>query len=311
MPLHTDNVAILLAAYNGEKFIEQQLDSIVNQTCSDWELFIHDDGSCDSTPAILKKYAAAFPDRIHLIEAAPRGSARSNFLFLMSQVDAPYVMFCDQDDVWNEDKIECSLSAIRRLESSNGKDVPLLVFSDATVVDCRLNIIADSFFSYQHLNPDRLRFSELLVQNTVPGNTSMFNRALLQHALRYSDENAIIIHDCWCALIASYFGAIGAIKKSTLLYRQHNENSMGAIKSSGLKYILSMLKKTDVIRASIIATRVQAGEFAKAFRLGSDSLPARYAAAGEMNKLQRLKFYGKNRIRRSGFYRRTGFYFFG
>ena len=311
MSFSTNHIAILLAAYNGEKYIAQQLDSIIAQTCPDWELFIHDDGSGDATPAIIKKYAAVYPEQIHIIDAPSTGSAKGNFLFLMREVDAPYIMFCDQDDVWNADKIECSLAALKALEKKRGEDVPLLVFSDSTVTDDELHVIDNSFLSYQNLDPKRLSFSELMVQNVVPGNTAAFNRALLQYARKCTDANAIIMHDWWCALAGAYFGQIAFIEKSTLLYRQHGENSLGAKKYLALKYPLDILRCPGRIRDSFLTTRAQVGEFAKVFSLGTDSVPARYADKESMNKWQRLRFYGQNGIRKTGLCRNIGFYFFG
>ena len=311
MSIHTDHAAILLAAYNGEKYIAQQLDSLIAQTFPDWELFIHDDGSCDATPVILKKYAAAFPERIHIMEAPSQGSAKANFLFLMRQMDAPYIMFCDQDDVWKADKIERSLSVLRALEAQKGADVPLLVFSDATIVDKDLQVIDESFFGYQKLDPERLRFSRLMVQNVVPGNTALFNRALLQYARKCSDADAIVMHDWWCALVGACFGEIAFIKESTLLYRQHEKSLLGAKKYMEWKYPLDILRRPGRIRDSLRSTRTQAGEFAKVFGLEEDSLPARYAAKASMNKWQRLQFYRKNDIRKTGLSRDIGFYFFG
>ena len=311
MTSQTDHVAILLATYNGEKYIAQQLDSLIAQTYPDWELFIHDDCSRDATPVILKKYAAAFPERIHIIEAPSQGSAKGNFLFLMRQIDAPYIMFCDQDDVWKADKIECSLSVLKALEAQKGADVPLLTFSDSTVADEALRVIDESFFSYQNLNPKRLCFSGLLVQNVVPGNTVLFNRSLLQYARKCSDADAIVMHDWWCALVGAYFGEIVFINESTLLYRQHKDSLLGAKKYMELKYTFDILKCPSRIRDSFLTTRAQAGEFAKVFGLEEDSLPARYSAKKAMNKWQRLQFYKKHGICKTGLCRNIGFYFFG
>ena len=311
MQFHTDHVAILLATFNGAAYLPRQLDSLLAQSSTDWELFAHDDGSRDGTAAILQAYAAADPGRIHLVEGPPQGSAKSNFLFLMEQVDAPYFMFCDQDDVWDAEKLACSLAAMKALEAEHGQNVPLLVFTDAAVTDRELNVIHESFFAYQNLHPEHLRFSELLVQNVVPGNTLLGNGSLLRLARQYSDGSAIVMHDGWCALVAAYFGRLAVVKKSTLLYRQHGENVLGAIKASGLSYVFSMLKRSAALRQAISASRVQAGEFAKVFSLEADSLPAQFAAVGELPKLRRLRFYKKHGIRKSGLLRNLGFAFFG
>lgn len=311
MTMRTENLAILLATYNGEKYLAQQLDSVITQSCRDWELFIHDDGSTDSTPAILRKYAAGHPGRIHILEAPPCGGARDNFFYLMSEVDAPYIMFCDQDDVWFPNKIERSLRAMKELERKKGGDVPLLVFSDSTVVDGELRVLDKSFLHYQHLLPGKLRFADLMVQNVVSGNVSLFNRPLRKAALQYTDPRRVIIHDWWCALVAAYFGAIALVDGSTILYRQHGNNAVGAKQYSSLKAVLRNLKRRNEIKGNLYAEQVQAGEFARAFRLGEESLPALYARSMELRHMERRIFYMKYRLKKSGLIRTVGFYLFG
>ena len=102
----TDKIAILMATYNGEKYICQQIDSILSQTCKDWELYIHDDGSTDHTIAAVESYVEKYPDKVHLIDGKSTGGAKYNFFYLFSKVEASYYMTCDQDDVWLEKKIE-------------------------------------------------------------------------------------------------------------------------------------------------------------------------------------------------------------
>ena len=103
----TDKIAILMATYNGEKYICQQIDSILSQTCKDWELYIHDDGSTDNTIAAVESYVEKYPDKIHLIDGKSTGGAKYNFFYMFGQVEAPYYMTCDQDDVWLENMIRC------------------------------------------------------------------------------------------------------------------------------------------------------------------------------------------------------------
>ena len=81
----TDKIAILMATYNGEKYICQQIDSILSQTCKDWELYIHDDGSTDNTIAALESYVEKYPNKIHLIDGKSTGGAKYNFFYLFGQ----------------------------------------------------------------------------------------------------------------------------------------------------------------------------------------------------------------------------------
>ena len=120
-----EEIAILLAACNGERYLAEQLDSLLDQSFTDWRLYIHDDGSKDGTNTILKAYAGKYPNRIRLIQAPPTGGAKDNFLFLLRTVDAPYIMFCDQDDVWMREKIEKTYRRMRMIEGEGPVDYVL------------------------------------------------------------------------------------------------------------------------------------------------------------------------------------------
>ena len=107
-------ITVLLAAYNGEKYLEQMIDSIIAQDHTDWHLVLSDDGSDDRTPEILKKYSESMPDQITLYRSGTRfGNPQQHFLHLIDRFhDTPYVMLCDQDDVWDEDKISVAVNAL-------------------------------------------------------------------------------------------------------------------------------------------------------------------------------------------------------
>ena len=95
-----NRIAILMATYNGAKYLREQIDSLLAQTCQDWHLFIHDDGSSDDTMSIVNQYIETHPDKITILDYPSQGGACKNFLSMLEQVDSSYYTFCDQDDVW-------------------------------------------------------------------------------------------------------------------------------------------------------------------------------------------------------------------
>jgi glycosyltransferase involved in cell wall biosynthesis len=221
-------IDILLATYNGERFLAAQLDSVIGQTYGDWRLLARDDGSTDGSVDMLRAFAGDHPGKIVLIEDGDKGlGASGNFERLMGHSKADYVMFCDQDDVWLPDKIDRLFQAMRELEARHGMDVPLLVHSDLRVVGSDCEETQSSFFAFQGIEPSFGRcINRLLVQNVVTGCASIFNRSLLARALPIPAEAAM--HDWWLALVAASFGRIAFVREATVLYRQHGENAIGA-----------------------------------------------------------------------------------
>ncbi len=237
-------IGILMATYNGEKFIKEQINSILNQIYKNWELIIHDDGSTDSTVDIVKEYAKKHPDRIIFIDDGIKcGGAKENFAHLMQiakdNFNFDYIMFSDQDDVWLPNKIEITLNKMLNVEHEVGKDKPILIHTDLKVVDEHLNVIAKSFWKYQKINPQHNTFNRLLVQNIVAGCTTMVNRTALELALPIPHE--AIMHDYWLALVTSAFGQITFLESPTLLYRIHSTNDYG-VTNYDLKYIITNIK---------------------------------------------------------------------
>jgi glycosyltransferase involved in cell wall biosynthesis len=117
----TDKIAILLATYNGEAFLREQIASIEAQTASGWTVYFHDDGSTDGTMEIIRAYTAADPDRFQYIDGPATGGAKNNFFYLLGQVDAPYYFFCDQDDIWERNKVEVTHRRMLKAASESGK----------------------------------------------------------------------------------------------------------------------------------------------------------------------------------------------
>ncbi len=221
------DVEVLLATYNGEPFLRDQIESILGQDYAGVRVVARDDGSSDGTSEILKEFATRFPRRFRVLPPSEGpGGAKENFLQLMIASRERYVCFADQDDVWQPQKISLSKSAMDWLESLSRADTPLLVFTDLCVVDDQLNVLRESFWKHQKLDPARIHnFGALLGQNVVTGCTVMMNRRLVDLALRMPTE--AYMHDQWVALLASAMGRAMPVEIATVLYRQHDRNVVG------------------------------------------------------------------------------------
>ena len=212
-------------------------------------------------------------------------------------------MFCDQDDVWMPDKIERTFARMKEIEKSSK---PVMVFTELTVVDENRAVIAESMSQYQNLNCNKLSTQRIMFQNVVTGCTMMINRALRDLMLKYIDIDNIIMHDWWGAIIAAEFGEISFIDQPTIWYRQHSDNSVGAKDSSSIEYQLERVKQRDSMRHSLELTRLQAHELVEAFALPSEHIISQYSNCMSMGKLQRLHFYFKNDILKTGIARLIG-----
>ncbi len=250
-------IDILLSTHNGEQYLADQINSIVNQSFSNWRLIVRDDASSDNTLAIVHRYQQEFPEKITILsDSQGRLGPAASFSTLMQNSTAPYIALCDQDDVWFVDKLEKQYALIYQAEQENPVDHPLLVHSDLIVVNRNLSVLSPSFWEYQHLSPkDMASFQSLLVQNYVTGCSCLFNRALLRHSLPVPVD--AIMHDWWLALIAMSQGGIINMHEATLMYRQHGANDTGAIKW-GMEYNVSVLRKRPaLLRQTLLATAKQ------------------------------------------------------
>ncbi len=256
---------ILMATYNGEKYIKKQLESLIAQTDSEWRLFIHDDGSDDDTKKIVKEFKEFHPQyEIHLIEdGICTGGAKNNFCHLLRYTDSAYVMFCDQDDVWKPEKIEITLRQMKKAEAENGKNCPILVHGEAMVFDDESKKELGLMSRYQSLEPERGDFSDVLVQGNVTGCTMMVNRALLEICEEIPEK--AIMHDWWFSLAAAAFGKIYFINEPLILYCQHGDNTVGAKKVTSPLYVAKRVFAGGDIKASLKKTYEQAKVFKTEF----------------------------------------------
>ncbi|RYZ96244.1 MAG: glycosyltransferase family 2 protein [Sphingobacteriaceae bacterium] len=218
-----DKVTILMATYNGAKYIQKQFDSIINQTYTHWELIVRDDGSNDDTVAIIKSNAAA-DDRILLIDVKSSGrGACSNFSALYAWAKENrainYLMFTDQDDVWKADKVKKTLQLLKSDEHKT-PGIPLLAYGNLQLVDDNLQVLPETISLIKDF-----KLKHVLSRNYAFGCTMMLNKQLLTAMDEIYAEASN--HDYWVALFAAAFGKTIFIEEELILYRQHDSNVSG------------------------------------------------------------------------------------
>lgn len=220
------DIEILLATYNGARFLEAQIDSLLLQRDVSFRILIRDDGSTDDTLRIVDRYRSAIPETIDLLSSSGNVGAKKNFEILLERSTAPYVALCDQDDVWMPRKLQVLLGILREMEARYGSQTPLLAYSDLLVVDEDLRERHPSYWSYSGCDPEHTNLARLLVRNPVAGCASLVNRALVRASLPIPDE--ALVHDYWLTLVASTAGKIAAVREALVSYRQHRGNVIGA-----------------------------------------------------------------------------------
>ena len=250
-------IAILLSTYNGAPYLEDFLISLEKQTYQNWDLMVRDDGSSDDTLVILQKFSDNI-NKVSILKDRQNLGAKKSFstlvnVALQSPEQYEYIMFADQDDIWLPDKIEKTYLKMKEFERSR-PSLPLLVHSDVSVVDEKLNVLASSFWSYQHIEPTRDKLNHLLLHNIVTGCTVMVNRALAENVKTIPNE--AIMHDWWMAMVASAFGKIGYIDEPLILYRQHGSNDTGA-KNYGWGYFIGYIGELGHQRQKHLDTLVR------------------------------------------------------
>jgi glycosyltransferase involved in cell wall biosynthesis len=251
-------IDILMSTYRGEKYLGEQVESLLGQTCGEWRLLVRDDGSADDTIGLLRRLEESHPGRIRLLEAGENVGPRDSFSLLAKESTAEYAMFCDQDDVWLPGKVMKSLSRIREMEELHGKDTPILLFADMEVVDEGGKVVAGSFWGYSHLDPRATSLNRLLLLNVGAGCTMIMNRTLLRLALPVPSE--AVMHDYWCILVASAIGKVSYLAEATVRYRQHPESCLGArpvppVKPADLFWLFLGLPARLLARQSSLAER--------------------------------------------------------
>jgi rhamnosyltransferase len=214
-------VDILMASYNGEKYIKDQIESILNQTYKDFTLHISDDKSTDDTRKILKEYSKK-DKRIALHLQEKNQGYLKNFEYLLTQATNDYIMLCDQDDVWLPNKVEVSVNKMI-------EDKLDLAICNMLVVDEELKIMNNSYFDFINLKLDeKLKFKDFLFRNPAAGCAMIFSKSLLDKILPFPNlKHPYYIHDWYIYMIGQAYGKVGFVNMPVSNYRQHSSNSVG------------------------------------------------------------------------------------
>ena len=221
-------IDILLSTFNGAAFLDDLLQSLYGQTYSDWRLLIRDDGSTDDTVDLLNRWYEKDKERITILNSENRNiGPKKSFEKLLEYSKSDYIMFCDQDDYWLPDKVQNTLTRMKELEQHHpGK--PVQVFSDLTVVDQDLKVLHHSFWEYTKVHPENVKnIYRLLINNPVVGCTVMINKVAKLLVLPIPDD--AVMHDWWIALNVAQKGVVDFLNYTTILYRLHQNNSIGAV----------------------------------------------------------------------------------
>lgn len=248
-----EKVDILLATYNGEKYLKEQIESILNQTYKNIQIIISDDCSKDGTRDILKEYEKN--NKIKIFYQEKNLGYVKNFEFLLKQVENNIYMLSDQDDVWKEEKVE---KTVEKLKKENLD----LVFGDLEVVDENLNTIHKSYNKYMHLdNKIQKHLNDYKLQylyNCMTGCTIASKKEWLDKILPLPTNSKYMIHDYWLGLIISLNGKIGYLKEPYILYRQHGNNQVGISKASKKFKELEKIRNLSIeIKLGIFETYVK------------------------------------------------------
>lgn len=306
-----DKISIVMTTYNGEKYLEEQINSILSSTYQDFELYIVDDGSQDNTMEILKGYKEKYPDKVYVSRNETNLGVTLNFLNAISKTSSEYIMLCDQDDVWKMDKIARTLKRVKQMEVQFGKDLPIAVFTDAYVVDEDLNIIHESFFRSGRLNPRLTDLAHLLMENKLIGCTVMINQGLRRILQSRPLPKRARFHDGWLGLMAASVGKIGFIKEPTLFYRQHGANVVG--NRGFLPYIINRISNLRKQKRALEELYIQAEELAFLYHNFIDGrkleIITRFSKLGKVNFIKRRIILIRYGYLKSGIIRNIGLMF--
>jgi len=306
---------IVLASYNGQDFIAEQLCSL--QLCFGYaekvcRVLVVDDASDDHTAAIVADFSKHDSRIVWFPSLQGRQGVVANFARGLNLSTAPYVMLCDQDDVWLTDKIRLQLDCLQRYEEQQDTQEPVLVFSDLHVVNRELQQLSRSFFAYQNLNPQWAeKFSQLLLQNVAPGCTMLLNRLLLEKALPFPPQ--VMMHDWWLMLVARAFGQILWLDQPLVEYRQHRGNQVGA-QAVNWRWMFSLRQRCVVAAENLRRQGRQALTFHQFYRDDSALLldvhdrkaVQQIGQLPESTLRQRLNGFVRGTLRKNSFLRNAG-----
>ena len=283
-------IDILMATYNGEKYIEEQLKSIISQSCENWNLVIRDDGSDDNTLRILNEYSKR-DKRIHII-SDNKGNLGlvKNFEELMKHSTEEYIMFSDQDDAWADNKINILLQKMQETEEKMQIKKPILVHSNSYICDEELNIKKNRFISKK---ANEVKIENVFFNFIVQGAAIMINKELKNLSLPFFNE--VYLHDRYLHLLAELFGKRIFIDKPLNYYRQHGKNLIG---SSKINIMNEIFHRRFYYKNDRLLIKKIYDLFSKDIELKTKEAIEAYLkiTSAETGRFKKLKLLRKNKI---------------
>ena len=248
-----EKIDILMATYNGEKYLKEQIESILNQTYKNIRLIISDDASKDSTPQILEEYRKK-DSRIEIYLNKENRGVVKNIEFLLEKVEDEFYMLADQDDVWLPLKVEKSIETLKKQNAD-------LVFGDLEVVDEKLETLYPSFGDFMLLNRKIKKYINSYkvnyLYNCVTGCTVLSKKEFIEKILPIPTESKYLIHDHWIGLVVALNGKLAYMPEKYIKYRQHGNNQVGTDKiSHGFKNIEQVRELFINVKLGVFGTYV-------------------------------------------------------
>ncbi len=242
-------LTVLMSTYNGEKYLREQLDSILSQALPDGfslKIIVRDDGSTDETLKILDEYCEKYKGVISYYTGENLKPQRSFWHLLQNCPQSDFYAFSDQDDVWYPDKLARAISA---LQAESNQNIPLLYTTNVMVSDAELNPIAPMYWGKKYTD-----FAHMLIYNLSNGCTQVFNGCARDEFVKYDmDSNLVIMHDRIADLLTAMFGKLIYDEEPSMLYRQHGNNTVGEQSLGRFKSFVKRVKRfcgsSDSIRS--------------------------------------------------------------
>lgn len=238
--MSSPGVSIALCTYNGERFLREQLASLLVQTCLPAEVVVCDDGSTDQTPEIIREFVAQAPFSVHFHRNPSRMGSTANFQQAAALCQSEFIAFCDQDDVWLPQKLERLRAALVTFPGAG------YAFCNSTLVDSELEPIGNSLWSdigFSQQQRKQMMGNEavdvLLKHNVVCGMSMMFRSRFRDLVLPVGTG---WVHDAWIALVLSAVGGCCLVEEALVLYRLHGKQQIGAARPSMRSRLASAMK---------------------------------------------------------------------
>ena len=221
-----NKVSVVMATYNGEKYIEEQVRSILSNLSSNDEVIISDDGSTDRTIEIINSF---HDERICVIDGPKKGVIK-NFENAIKNCNGDYIFLSDQDDIWCSNKVTTILSIFKNNPST------ILIVHDNKMIDAKLNTICDSFFKFRNVKNGLLNN---IIKNSFIGCCMAFKKELIEDIIPIPSN--IPMHDQWRGLVALLNGNVRFINEKLILYRRHDSNVSNFKKNKLSKMIMNRI----------------------------------------------------------------------